>query len=240
MTRTLLVARREMLAYVRSPIAAAIIAAALLIDGILFYKDALSAKLLTGEALAAFFYNASGLTMISGILLSMRLIAEERQNSTITLLSTSPLRDRDIILGKFLAAFVMITVLTLLTLYMPALLFVNGKVSVGHIAVGYGGLLLMGAASVSVGLFASSLTRSQVVAGIVAAALLGVLILMWVLAKATDPPIQGFLMGLAFHHTNWQPFQLGILRLQSVAYYVAVTYFFLLGSVKIMEARRWR
>ena len=101
-------------------------------------------------------------------------------------------------------------------------------------------MFLMGAASVSVGLFASSLTRSQVVAGIVAAALLGVLILMWVLAKATDPPIQEFLMGLAFHHTNWQPFQLGILRLQSVAYYVAVTYFFLLGSVKIMEARRWR
>jgi ABC-2 type transport system permease protein len=130
--------------------------------------------------------------------------------------------------------------LTALTLYMPALLFVNGKVSVGQIAVGYLGLLLLGSASTAIGLFASTLARSQVVSVIVGGAILAVLILLWIVAQSTNPPLNKVLSALAFHHANFRPFQIGQLQLQSVAYYLAVTYFFLLGAIKILEARRWR
>jgi gliding motility-associated transport system permease protein len=240
MTATLLLARRELLAYLRSPLGASIIAGALLIDGIYFYWKGLTEKLLSAVVLQEFLYGASGPTMIAAILLSMRLVAEERQTGTITVLNTSPIKDREIIFGKFLAAFGLLAVLTLLTLYMPALIFVNGKVSVGHIAVGYLGLLLLGAASVAIGLFASSLTRSQVVAGIVGTVILGALILLWVVAKATDPPLNKFLSALAIHHENFRAFMIGTLELDRVAYYVAVTYFFLLAAIKVLEARRWR
>jgi ABC-2 type transport system permease protein len=240
MSKALLIARREMGAYVRSPLGSVIVAGALLIDGILFYYWGLSQKMLSAEVLSEFFYAASGLTMAAGIILSMRLIAEERQTHTFTLLNTAPIADWEIVLGKYLSALGMLTILTLLTLYMPALIFVNGKVSIGHIAVGYIGLLLIGSATISIGLFASALTKSQVVAAIVGAAVLTALILLWMLAAAVDPPLNEFLAGLAFHHQNFQPFQKGVLELKGVAYYVAVTYFFLLSATKILEARRWR
>ena len=240
MNQVFLIARRELVAAIRSPLACVIVAAALLLDGILFYTMALTERLLSAEALAIFLYNSSGIVMTASLFLAMRLIAEERQTSTFILLNTAPVRGWQIIAGKFLSAWAILTVMVVLTVYMPALLFVNGKVSVGHILVGYLGLLLIGAATVSIGLFASALTRSQLVAIIVGAAILAVMILLWMLAKATEPPINTYLSWLAFHHANFRPFQLGRLELQSVAYYLAVTYFFLLGATKILESRRWR
>jgi ABC-2 type transport system permease protein len=190
--------------------------------------------------LQEFFYGASGTTMVAAIVLAMRLLAEERQTGTITLLNTSPIKDGEIVLGKFISAFGVVALMTLLTVYMPVLIFVNGKVSLGHIAVGYLGLLLLGSASVSIGLFASSLARSQVVAAIVGALILVPMVLLWAVARAVDPPFNTFLAALALHHENFRPFMVGILQLGSVAYYVAVTYFFLLAATKTLEARRWR
>jgi ABC-2 type transport system permease protein len=190
--------------------------------------------------LTEFFFAASGTTMIAGIVLSMRLLAEERQTGTITLLNTSPIRDVEIVAGKFLAALAVMAMMTLLTIYMPLLIFVNGKVSVGHIVVGYSGLLLLGAASLSIGLFASALARSQVVAAILGAVIIAPLILIWVVAKAVDPPLNTFLSALALHHENFRPFMNGILQLNGVVYYVMVTFFFLLAATKTLEARRWR
>ncbi|HEX3597101.1 MAG TPA: hypothetical protein VHU80_18465, partial [Polyangiaceae bacterium] len=105
MSKALLIARREMGAYWRSPLGSVIIAGALLIDGILFYYWGLSQKMLSAEVLSEFFYAASGITMASSIILSMRLVAEERQTHTFTLLNTAPVRDWEIVLGKYLSAF---------------------------------------------------------------------------------------------------------------------------------------
>lgn len=240
MSKALLIARREMGAYARSPLGAVIVGGALLIDGILFYYWGLSQKMLSAEVLSEFFYAASGITMAASLILSMRLIAEERQTHTFTLLNTAPVKDWEIVVGKYLSAFGMLSLLTVLTLYMPALIFVNGKVSFGHIAVGYSGLLLIGSATIAIGLFASALTNSQVVAAIVGTAILAALILLWMLAGATEPPLNEFLAAMAFHHQNFMPFQKGILELKGVAYYLVVTYFFLLSATKILEARRWR
>ena len=228
MSRSLLIARRELLGYLRSPLGAVIVAGALLIDGTYFYWKGLTEKLLSAVVLQEFFYGASGPTMIAGVLLTMRLVAEERQTGTMTLLNTAPIHDREIIAGKFLAAFAVLAVMTLLTLYMPLLIFVNGKVSVGHIVVGY------------VGLFSSTLSRSQVVAGIVAAVIMAMLVLLWVVAKAVDPPVNEFLNALALHHENFRTFMVGTFQLDRVVYYLAVTWFFLLAATKMLEARRWR
>jgi ABC-2 type transport system permease protein len=127
-----------------------------------------------------------------------------------------------------------------LSVYMPLLLLVNGKVSMGHIATGYLGQILIGGASAAIGLFASTLTRSQLVAVVVGAAIVVVMLVFWVLAQAIDPPLNKFLAAAALHHANFRPFQFGILELGATAYYLSVSYLFLLGAVKILEARRWR
>ena len=240
MNRAFVLARRELGAYFRSPLGASIIAAVLLIDGILFYWQALTEKLLSAEVLEQFFYNASGTTMIASIILSMRLLAEERQMGTFTLLNTAPLRDSDIVLGKYISALLMLGLMTLLTVYMPLLIFVNGKVSIGHIVVGYVGLLLLGSATMAIGLFASSVTSSTVIAGIIGAAITGALILQWALARAVDAPLNAILAAMALHHQNFKPFMSGTLDLGCVTYYVVVALFFLVAATKMVEARRWR
>lgn len=240
MSSALLIARRELRAYFRSPLGAIVIASALLLDGILFYWRSLSQRLLSGEALAEFFWWTSGVTVTAALFLSMRLIAEERQTKTFTLLNTAPISERDIVLGKYLSVCGVIALLTALSVYMPLLLMVNGKVSLGHIAIGYLGHLLIGGAAAAIGLFASSLTKSQLVAVVVGAAIVVVMLVFWVLAQAVEPPLNKVLASMALHHQNFRPFQFGILELGAVAYYLSVSYVFLLGAVKMLEARRWR
>ncbi|HEX5098924.1 MAG TPA: ABC transporter permease [Polyangiaceae bacterium] len=240
MSSVLLIARREFYAYLRSPLGSAIIAAALVIDGLWFHLQGMSRPMLSAEVLQEFFNGASGTTMGAAIVLSMRLLAEERQTNTFTLLNTAPVRDVEIVLGKFLSAFSVIAIMTALTIYMPLLILVNGKVSWGQVGVGYLGLLLLGAAATSIGLFGSALARSQVIAAVIGAAVLVVMLLLWLVARAVEPPLNTFIARLALHHENFRPFMQGVLELRGVVYYVSVTYFFLLAATKTLEARRWR
>jgi ABC-2 type transport system permease protein len=241
MNAALLIAGRELRAYLRSPFGYIVAAATLLIDGLLFQGYALSAGArLSAEVLHDFFYFASGTTMVAAILLSMRLLAEERQTGTLVLLNTAPVHDVDIVLGKFLSAFAFVVLLTALTAYMPLLILVNGKVSMGHILVGYLGLALLGAAAVAIGLFASALAKTQVLAAIIGAGLLVTMLVLWIVGRVTDPPLNTFLAGMALHNERQNAFMRGLLSLENVVYYVAVTYFFLLAATKTLEARRWR
>src|SRR5262249_31612322 len=127
-----------------------------------------------------------------------------------------------------------------LSFYMPLLIFVNGKVATGHILVGYAGMILLGGAALSVGIFASTLARTQIVAAIVGAVLLGTLVLLWWVARVTDPPISTLLNGVPLPHELFGPFMTGVLKLENVVFYVGVPYFFLLCATKSLEARRWR
>jgi len=236
-----LVMKRELGAYFHSYMGYVILAVVLLVDGILFNVYAIGggAKF-SAEVLRQFFYFSSGTTMIAGIFLTMRLLAEERQMGTMVLYTTSPVKDTQVVLGKFLSAFVFLCLLLLLTLYMPLLIFVNGKVSAGHIAGGYLGLVCLGAASLSIGMFGSALARSQIIAVIVGAGILVSLLLFWLLANVTEPPLSGLFGYLALHNKHFLPFMKGSVSTRDIVYYGTVTYFFLLLSTRVIEARRWR
>lgn len=243
MSNVLLITRRELNAYVRSWMGFAVAAAVLLIDGIWFMAKALGpvgGKRLSAAVLGEFFHGVTGTTMIACVVLAMRLIAWEHEHGTLVLLRTSPIRDRDLVFGKYLAVLLIMTIVTALTVYMPALIFVNGRVSLGHIAVGYCGVLLLASASISIGLFASAVAPNQVVAIIIGGVLLGTIVLLWMVARVSDPPINEFIEGLALHHARQRPFMSGLLRLENIVYYAAVTFFFLTASIKTLEARRWR
>jgi len=234
--------RREINAYLHSYVGYIVAATVLMLDGLLFYTQALgpaAGERLSGEVLARFFYTASGLTAIAALVLSVRLIAEERQLGTQVLLNTSPVRDWEIVTGKFSAALVFITGITLSTLYMPLMIVVNGRVSIAQILVGYAGLVLLGAAVLAIGIFATSLTRSQLVATAVGAAVTAVMFLFWPLSIVVDPPMSRVLSALALHGRHFSGFQQGLLHTRDVFYYFAVTYFFLLLATKVLEAKRW-
>lgn len=241
MRNALLVAGREIASYVRSPLGYIVASVALLIEGGWFYAFGLGkGALLSAAVLGVFFETISGMTILLAALLSMRLLAGERENGTLVLLNTAPIREVEIVAGKFLAGLAFLAVLSALTIYMPMLIFVNGKVSIGHIAVGYFGVLLLAAASLSVGLFASAVAPNQIVAVLIAGALLGLLFLIFFIAPVTEPPINSFLSALSIFHVRQRSFMTGVLKLENVVYNAAVAYFFLLCATKTLEARRWR
>jgi len=242
MTATWLIARRELGGYLRTMSGYVIAAVVLFVDGILFNVRALGGQQdrLSTEVLSEFFFNSSGLVMAASVFLSMRLLAEERQNGSMVLLSSSPVRERDIILGKFFSAFVFLTLMTLAGVFMPMLILVNGKLSLGHVAVGYLGLLLLGGATLAIGTLGSTLARSQLLAAIISGSMVVCMIVVWMLGTVTERPLNDVFFALALWGRHFPPFQAGIIHLRDVVYYLAVMYFALFVSIRVLEARRWR
>lgn len=235
-----LIARRELAAYLRTMSGWVIIAVMLFIHGVLFNAFVLSdpAKK-SSVVLSEFFFMGSGITLVGAAALAMRLIAEERQSGTLTLLYASPIRDRDIVLGKYLSAVVFLGLFFVSTLYMPVLIAAYGKISAGHVAAGYLGLALVGAAGVAIGLFASALTRSQVVALILSLVLCVALTVTWALAQVTDRPLTDAVAALSWY-SHFQPFRDGLLHLKHVSYFVLVAFFALFAATRVLETRRWK
>jgi len=241
-TAAWLIARRELGAYLRTMSGYVIAAAVLFVNGILFNAFALGSQhdRLSTEVLGQFFYFSSGTTMIASVFLSMRLLAEERQTGTMALLASSPVRERDIVLGKFFSAFAFLALITLAGVFMPLLIVVNGKLSLGHVAAGYLGLLLLGGATLAIGTLGSTLARSQVLAAIVSGLMVVGLIIIWLLGSVTERPLDEIFFALALWGRHFPPFQAGIVHLRDVVYYLAVAYFALFVSIRVLEARRWR
>jgi len=233
--------RRELGAYLRSPFGWVIAAILLLINGILFQGLAMSGEKLSAVVLDRYFNYASGMPLFGGVLLSFRLLSEERQNHSMVLLNTSPVRDSEIVIGKFLAALTFLTILLVLSIYTPIMIKVNGKITGSQVLVGYLGLVLLGASTLAIGLFGSALTRQQLIAAVVSAAMVLILCFLHLLADKVDPPLKDVLTQIDLWWTHFQfGFQKGLLNLKDVVYYLAVTYFFLLLSIKTLEAKRWQ
>lgn len=233
--------RRELGAYLRSPAGYIIIAVVLAIDGFLFNAWALgSGQRRSSEVLEIFFYGASGTTLAASVFLAMRLIAEERQTGTLVLLATSAARDWQIVLGKFLGGLVFLAVMNGLTIYMPALVMVHGKVALGHIIAGYLGLLLLGGAALAIGLVCSALAPNQLVALILGAGVTVVFVLLWLLAKIASPPVEDLVAYLSIHDKHFRPFMRGLVSIQDVVFYLSLMYVALVAATRVLETRRWR
>lgn len=238
---TLAIFRRDLSAYLHGYTGWIVIAAVLFIDGLLFNVFAMGggAARYSHDVLTQFFYQSSGLVMAAAVLLSMRTIAEERQDGTDVLLQTSVVGDMQIVLGKYLAGMAMLTGLILLTAYLPAMVLVNGKVSWGHVGVGYLGLVLLGSAVLSAGIFASSLFRNQLPAGVLAAVLTTAMLTAWMVSDVTDPPFTNIAAYAALYDKHFQPFQEGRLVTSGLVYYGSVTAVFLWLTARVLEGRRW-
>jgi len=236
-----LIARRELGAYLRTPSGYMIASATLLVQGLMFNTRALGAGAkLSSQVLMDFLRDSSGTTTVAAVLLAMRLFAEERQTGTLTLLFTSPVRESEVVLGKFLSAFTMLAILVLLSLYLPALIFVNGKVSLGHIAGGYLGLLLVGAATLSLSLLGSALARTPLVAGVLSAVFIFVLFLCWGLSRVVDPPLGELIAQLSLYEKHFFPFMRGLVQLSDVVYFASVVYLSLLAATRVVQSQRWQ
>jgi ABC-2 type transport system permease protein len=240
MTNVGIIARRELASYFRTPSGYLIAAATLLVQGLLFNTRALGGAKLSSQVLQDFLRDSSGTTTVAAVLLAMRLFAEERQSGTLVLLYTSPVREVEIVLGKFFSALVVLAIITLLSVYLPALIFVNGKVSLGHIAGGYFGLLCVGAAALALGVLGSAMARNQLMAGVLATVFIFILFLAWALSRVVDPPLGTLIAHFSLYEMHFFPFMRGLVQLSDIVYYASVVYLALLSATRVVQSQRWQ
>jgi ABC-2 type transport system permease protein len=189
--------------------------------------------------LGPLFHNMSIVMLLMMPLFTMRLFAEEQKTGTMELLLTYPVRDVAILLGKFLAVVVLLCCMLALTATYPILLMAWSTPEPFPILAGYLGLVLIGTAFLSLGLFASALTENQIVAGSLA---FGALLFIWVIGWSAD--LAGGTVGKILGHlsflNHFEAFARGIIDTKDLIYYLNVTALFLFLTVKVVEARRWR
>lgn len=235
MRNTITITAKEFKSYLASPMAYIVIGIFLVLSGFFFgtSQDTYSTTSLSG-----FLQIGSLLLLLLTAVLTMRLLAEERKLGTIELLLTAPVRDSEIILGKFFGSLGVIVVMLILTLYYPILLKVFGDPDIGPMATGYLGLFLLSCASLAIGIFASSLTSNQIVAAVVAG---GILFGLWFLGSAATylPKALGDVIGY-FSLSNYFPdFIRGIIDTRGIIYYLSITVLFLFLAMRSLENSRW-
>lgn len=237
----LLVARRDLSAYLNSYWGYIVIAAVLMADGLLFNVLALGERpKYSAAVMEEFYFHTFGLTCVASVFMTMRSIAEERQTGTMPLIESSPLSTAQFVGGKYLAALAMMALLLLLTAYMPALVFVNGKVSYGQLAAGYLGLLLVAAATTAIGVFCSAVSNSQLLSGVLSGLVLVFFIVAWFLARQIDPPLKEIVEYLSFYERHFRNFGRGQIHTESIVFFLSTTFAFLLLANRSMAMRRWR
>ena len=185
------------------------------------------------------FLNATVILLFLLPLITMRTYSEEKRSGTIELLLTSPLTDFQIITGKFLGAMGLYAAMLGVTVIHMVLLFSYGNPEWRPVVTGYIGLLLMGGCFISVGLFISSLTKNQIVSGIVT---FGVFLLLWVInwpASFVGPTTQSVLNYLSITD-HFDDFTKGILDTKHLVYYFSVISFGLFLTARAVDTERWR
>jgi ABC-2 type transport system permease protein len=238
----LVLTRREVASYFVSPIAYVAIAMFLLASGVMFAMPFFGAfrpgapadlRALFSFGIVTFFL------LVASSLLTMRALAEEQRTGTIETLLTAPVTDVEVVVGKFLGCWIVYLVMIAPTLLYVVLLAVFGNPDPGPIAAGYLGLALQGALYVAVGLLASSLTRNQVVAAVVAFFVLLALTLLWPIASFLPAPWRHILQQAAIP-AHYQEFSQGVVDLVHILYFLVATAYVLFITVKVLESRRWR
>lgn len=239
MRNTYIIAKKEIISYFSSPMAYIIAAVFLALSGLFFSSFVSRAQI---ASLSGFFQPASFIVILLAPVLTMRLFAEEQKLGTLELLLTAPVRDVDVVLGKFIAALSILLAMLALTLYYPLLLFWFGDPDFGPIASGYLAMLLLGSACLSVGLLASSLTSNQIVAAIVG---LGILLGFWVIGLASQVvgssvPVLRDVLNYVGLNSHFGDMVNGVVDTKSLVYYVSFTAAVLFLTVRSLETRRWR
>jgi ABC-2 type transport system permease protein len=172
-------------------------------------------------------------------MITMRLFAEEKRSGTIELLITSPVRDWEIILGKWLAALMMYGAILLVSALSVALLFIYGKPDWRPLLTGYLGLLLQGGTLLSIGTFISTTTRNQIVAGV---GTFAICLMLWVLDWITAFNSEAWAKVVSYISvvTHFEPFSKGVIDTKDVVFYLSMIFLGLFLSARSLESLRWR
>jgi ABC-2 type transport system permease protein len=236
MSNIMSIAKREFASYFNSPIAYLVVSVYIILSGSLFFNE----LFLGGQAdMRGFFGLAPLLLFIIVPFLTMRLIAEERSTGTLELLLTMPITDWEVVLGKYLASVGLLAVLCLLTTPFAVTVAFLGPLDKGATVAAYFGMLLMCGAYAAIGLMASSFTRNQIVAALIALFIGFGLFILGALIPILPQSLAVIANGIAIQ-SRFQSIARGVIDTRDVLYFVTLSAGCLLVAQASLESRRWR
>lgn len=254
MRNVLAIADKELRAYFASPIGYILIGLFALLFGYFFYvflmifNQQSQQMMQFGQGgganinqmmIRGLFQNTAVIVLFTMPMITMRTYSEEKRSGTIELLLTSPVTDLEIILGKFLGALALYGAMLVVTVLYMVMLFKISNPEWRPIAAGYLGLLLMGGCFLSTGLFISSLTKNQIVAGFLTFATFLVLwIINWI-GESSTPAVQSVVSYLSITE-HLDDFVRGIIDTKHVVYYLSFITFGLFLTARSVDSERWR
>ena len=245
MSPMLIIAKREFRSYFDSPIAYIVICLSFFALGIMFFFMNGGFWQLDRASVSRLFESAPmGLSFLVVPVVTMRLLAEERRSGTLEMLITLPVKDSDVVLGKYLGALGLVLVLVISTLAYPVVMFKFpwnlGPLDGGPVASGYFGMVLFSCAAVAIGLLISALTESQAVAFFITFFVLGALWLFGDLAsKASDYPMLAALLNYVSFQSRLSNFWRGLVDSRDVVFFLSVTALSLMVAFRALERRKW-
>jgi len=235
--RTLAIARRDFASYFLTPTGYVVTALYLLFTGLLFWNDFEPGQIATMRSV--FSYSTWALLFI-GPAITMRMISEEVRTGTAEMLMTAPVSECSVIMGKFIAASWFLVVMLVPTVVYVVALEMYGRPDYGELSAGYIGVVCAGLAYLASGLFASTLTSSQLVAFMVA-------LFFWLVLSVGAKMLPAYLpepwsqLAVALDpDLRLRDFAIGLIDTANIAFFAAIAVFFLAAAVKSLEARRWR
>ena len=237
MNNTITIAWKETKAYFTTPTAYIVGAMFLVLTGIFFVFD--MTRPFAEASVRNFVTWANLFIMFLAPLLTMRLLAEEQKLGTLELLLTAPVRDWEVVLGKYIASFITLMVTIAFTLYYVILLYMFATPDTGPILSAYFGLVLYGTASLAIGLMASSLSGNQIVAAVVGIGILLTLSFIDRIASIVEGLAADILNGVSMN-AHFTDFARGVIDTSHVVYYISMAAVFLFIAVRSLETRRWR
>lgn len=235
---------RELRAYFFSPLAYVVMFFFLVVTGVIFVNlvsNLVNPRVMAPDPALSYFFRSSWLLLILlAPVLTMRLISEELRSGSIEILMTAPITEAQVVAGKYLAALTFYASLWLPTLAYALLIARQSEVDWGPVAAGYLGILGIGALLLSVGTFASSMTRSQLVAAMVSVALVFLLFLVGMFEDLLDNEALKQGLGYVNLWNHIDEFARGIVDTRRLAYYGTGVLFFLFLATRALEDKKWR
>jgi ABC-2 type transport system permease protein len=235
MNNAITIFNREMRSYFNSPVAYIVITLFLLVSGYFFS----STLFLNNSAdLRSLFGIAGFILMLFTPAVTMRLLAEERRAGTIEILVTLPVKDEEIVVGKFLAGFALTAISIVLTFIAYLTIASLGNADFGASFGGYLGLILMGGVYVAIGLFTSSLSPNQIIAFIVGFVIIFAFFMLDKILPFLPDTLASFFeyLSIDYHYSN---ISRGVIDSRDLIYYFSMIFFFLYLAVKMTQLRKW-